>query len=197
MMRWKRLFDLAASGLAGLVFAPAVGAIAIAIAASERRDVLFRQARIGLRREPFTVLKLRTMHEGEVTWLGAPLRQTGIDEVLQFLNVVRGEMHVVGPRPLTEDDVARLGWSSEVYDWRWELRPGITGLAQLFGEDARSSLALDRAYLDAATPRLDAELVALSFVVNLVGKRRGRHIARALPTRARALAQTVVERDGT
>ena len=83
-----------------------------------RRDLAGRQRLAALRAtarraasdSPFTILKLRSMREQRVTRVGRWLRRTGIDELPQFVNVLRGEMSVVGPRPLTQQDVERLGW---------------------------------------------------------------------------------------
>lgn len=130
------------------------------------------QSRIGRARQPFTVFKLRTLHGTRVTHLGHWLRRTGIDELPQFLNVMRGEMSVVGPRPLTERDIERLGWQEARHDWRFAQRPGITGLSQLLaGRGARSSERLERLYLRRQSAVLDLKLIALSVAVNALGKR--------------------------
>ena len=85
--------------------------IAAAILLDDGRPVLFRQERLGHRRRPFHILKFRSMRDGRVTRVGRVLRATGLDELPQFVNILRGDMSAVGPRPLTADDVARLGWS--------------------------------------------------------------------------------------
>ena len=121
--------------------------------------------------EVFESWKARTILRGR--WL----RRTGIDEVAQFLNVCRGEMSVVGPRPLTSEDLSRLGWTDARTDWRFATRPGITGLSQLFGgRGARTSLRLDRLYLKRQSVTLDLQLIALSFAANIVGKRTVRRL---------------------
>ena len=100
------------------------------------------------------------------------LRLTGIDELPQFVNVLRGEMSVVGPRPLTQLDVERLGWHQSTEDWRFAVNPGITSLSQLLaGPTSRSTRRLDRLYLQKQSLLLDLRLIALSFAVNLAGKR--------------------------
>jgi undecaprenyl phosphate N,N'-diacetylbacillosamine 1-phosphate transferase len=112
--------------------------------------------------------------------VGQWLRQNGIDELPQLVNVCRGHMSVVGPRPLTAKDVARLGWSDAAHDWRFSARPGITGLSQLLaGRAARSSERLDRLYLRRQSLSLDLQLIALSLAVNVLGKRRLRRLIRA------------------
>ena len=99
--------------------------------------------------------------------------QTGLDEVPQFINILSGEMSAVGPRPLTEDDVRRLGWTGTAFDFRWEKKPGLTGLAQLIGTTSTGdALEMDRTYTARWNPLLDCRLIALSFAVNVLGKSR-------------------------
>lgn len=167
----KRVFDVALAGTACLAFAPLAAGLALATWLEDGGPALFAQPRIGRGRKPFTILKFRSMREGEVTRVGHWLRRTGIDELPQFINVLRGEMSVVGPRPLTEADVQRLGWNGAQHDWRFAVRPGITGLSQLVaGRGARSTQRLDRLYLQRQSLALDVQLVALSFAVNVFGK---------------------------
>jgi lipopolysaccharide/colanic/teichoic acid biosynthesis glycosyltransferase len=171
----KRLFDIAGA-LAGLVaFAPIMALVAIAVLADDGRPVLFRQERVGHRRRPFVILKFRTMRDGRVTRTGRVLRTCGLDEIPQLFNVLRGEMSAVGPRPLTTADVERLGWCSGEFDFRWAVRPGLTGLAQIAGANSSAeSLAFDRAHVAPWRPWLDCRLIALSFAVNAFGKSRVR-----------------------
>jgi undecaprenyl phosphate N,N'-diacetylbacillosamine 1-phosphate transferase len=115
-----------------------------------------------------------------VTRVGRWLRRTGIDELPQFVNVLRGEMSVVGPRPLTQQDVERLGWHEPPHDWRFSMSPGITGLSQLMaGPASRSTRRLDRLYLERQSLLLDLRLIALTFAVNLAGKRNVRRWLKA------------------
>ena len=175
MSRAHRIFDAigAAAGLA--VFAPAMAAIAVATLVDDGRPVFFRQERVGYKRRRFQILKFRSMRDGRVTRVGRLLRATGLDEVPQFINILRGDMSAVGPRPLTPDDVARLGWSGAQFDFRWECRPGLTGLAQLLGSHADDeALPLDRVHAEAWSPWLDCQLIAWSFAVNAFGKMRVR-----------------------
>ena len=177
MSRMRRAVDLLA-GLSGVVlFGLPMLVIAAAVWSDDRAPVLFRQPRVGLRRRPFTVLKFRTMRDGRITRVGRVLRATGLDEIPQFVNILRGDMGIVGPRPLTPDDVERLGWAGRAFDFRWAVKPGLTGLAQLAGPPQPSdALALDRFYLAHGSARLDAVLIGLSFVVNACGKTRVRAI---------------------
>ena len=178
----KRIFDLAVAGAACVAIAPVLVGLSAAIWLEDKRPPLFRQSRVGEDRKPFTILKFRSMHEHQVTRVGEWLRQTGIDELPQFINVCRGDMSIVGPRPLTQHDIERLGWNDAGHDWRFAAKPGITGLSQLLaGRGARASERLDRLYLKRQSPLLDAQLIALSFAVNVLGKRRIRRWLRSVP----------------
>ena len=171
----KRLFDLAVAGAACFAIAPVLVGISTAIWLDDKQSPLFKQKRVGETRRPFTIFKFRSMHKHQVTRVGRWLRRTGIDELPQFFNVCRGEMSIVGPRPLTNVDVQRLGWDDAGHDWRFSVKPGITGLSQLLGgRGARASERLDRFYLKKQNPILDAQLVALSVAVNVLGKHRVR-----------------------
>src|SRR2546427_9328075 len=109
--RGKRLFDVSGAIAGLIVFAPAITAIAAAIVLIDGRPLVFRQTRLGHRRRPFTILKFRSMRDGEVTAIGPLLRATGPAELPQLVNVLRGDLSAVGPRPLTESDVERLRWT--------------------------------------------------------------------------------------
>jgi lipopolysaccharide/colanic/teichoic acid biosynthesis glycosyltransferase len=176
----KRTLDLLVAGTACAAFAPLVAGIAVASWLEDSGSPLFAQSRVGRQRHPFTILKLRSMREQRVTRVGRWLRRTGIDELPQFVNVLRGEMSVVGPRPLTRQDVERLGWHEPPDDWRFAVNPGITGLSQLLaGPTARSTRRLDRLYLQRQSLTLDLRLIALTFAVNVAGKRNVRRWLKA------------------
>jgi lipopolysaccharide/colanic/teichoic acid biosynthesis glycosyltransferase len=151
--------------------------IAAAILLDDGQPIVFRQERLGRARRPFSILKFRSMRDGRVTRVGRLLRATGLDELPQFLNILRGEMSAVGPRPLTKSDVQRLGWEWPRYDFRWRVPPGLTGLAQVIGAgSSRQSASLDRYYVARQSLSLDVRLVAVSFAINLLGKTRVRHL---------------------
>ena len=170
----KRLLDVTAAMIALTIFAPALIVATSLIRLEDGGPVLFRQVRIGRHSQPFVILKLRTMRDGqEVTKVGRWLRQTGIDEIPQFINVLRGDMSVVGPRPLTAEDLRRLGWMSD--ERRQSVRPGITGPAQIFGgQTADQSSELDQLYIAKTGVLIDIELILISFTMNVVGKKRVR-----------------------
>jgi lipopolysaccharide/colanic/teichoic acid biosynthesis glycosyltransferase len=171
--RMKRPFDVVGAIGGLLFFAPVMAAIAAAILLVDGRPLLFRQTRLGRGRRPFTILKFRTMRNEEVTAIGRLLRSTGLDELPQLVNVLWGELSAVGPRPLMEADVRRLGWTDPAYDFRWSVLPGLTGLAQVAGaRSARHALRLDRSYIARQSLQLDIRLVAWSFAINVLGKTR-------------------------
>jgi exopolysaccharide biosynthesis polyprenyl glycosylphosphotransferase len=144
----KRCFDIVFS-LAGLALgAPLIGLLALLVKATSRGPAFFCQRRLGLRGKEFTILKLRTMradaerHTGpvlagarddRVTPVGRILRRTRLDEMPQFLNVLKGEMSVVGPRPERPEFASRYLREIPGYAKRLNVRPGITGLAQVHG----------------------------------------------------------------
>ncbi len=176
----KRTLDVLISGSACVALAPLMAGVTLATWLEDRGSPLFHQERVGQRREPFTILKFRSLRGGVPTRVGRWLRETGIDELPQFANVLRGEMSVVGPRPLTASDVQRLGWDSPQQDWRFQGRPGITGLSQLLaGRGAKASERLERLYQRKASLTLDLKLIALSGMVNVIGKRQVRRWLRA------------------
>jgi lipopolysaccharide/colanic/teichoic acid biosynthesis glycosyltransferase len=173
----KRWFDLAGAAGGLLFFAPVCLLVVVAILLEDGRPVLFEQERLGKGRRRFTILKFRSMRDGRITRVGRLLRSTGLDELPQFVNMLRGEMSAVGPRPLIEADVTRLGWATPRHDFRWTVPPGLTGLAQIVGPlYPRQSLFLDRRYVTGQTFWLDVRLIALSFAINALGKRRVRSL---------------------
>ena len=178
MSSWRRAFDVAGACAGLLVFAPVMALALLAVLVDDGRPLFFRQRRLGYRRRPFSIVKIRTMRGGRATRVGRLLRATGLDEVPQFVNILAGEMSAVGPRPLTADDVARLGWSGREFDFRWEAKPGLTGLSQLAGAPPHEALELDRSYAAGWNPLLDCRLIALSFAVNVLGKARVHRLVR-------------------
>lgn len=167
--RAKRLVDLAVTLPVLVVSLPVQAVVAIAVRATMGRPVLFRQQRPGLQGRPFHLVKFRTMTDAtceddahatsRVTRTGAVLRATSLDELPTLWNVVRGDMSLVGPRPLLMN---YLGRYTPEQARRHEVRPGVTGLAQVSGRNAVSwdeRLALDVEYVDRRSLRLDLQII--------------------------------------
>lgn len=167
--RSKRLVDLAVLGLAALP-ACIIGVVcAAAVKATSPGPILFRQERIGLDGQPFDVLKFRTMTDGDnpiipdaaaITSAGAVLRRFSLDELPQLINVARGEMSIVGPRPTLAYQVDRY---TDQERGRLAVRPGLTGWAQINGRNALSwadRIALDLVYVDRQSPLFDLRIIA-------------------------------------
>jgi exopolysaccharide biosynthesis polyprenyl glycosylphosphotransferase len=174
----KRVFDLVVASLV----APVCFALMAVLALLVKRDGgpgFFKQTRIGEQGRPFTVFKLRTMGTGapevaqwsaeddpRVTGIGRFLRRTHLDELPQIINVLRGEMSLVGPRPEQPDFVDRLERTVPYYSRRHLIRPGITGWAQVrcgyAGSDLGSAWKLchDLYYLKHRSPGLDLAIIA-------------------------------------
>jgi len=162
----KRALDLAVTLPLLLVAALPMLAIALVLRIVDGSPVLFRQTRPGRDGRPFTLLKFRTMRPGEaadalrLTRLGGVLRAASLDELPQLWNVLRGEMSLVGPRPLLPQYLARY---SARQARRHEVSPGITGLAQVEGRNSLSwedKLELDVRYVEQRTLALDVQLIA-------------------------------------
>lgn len=161
----KRALDLAGAALLLVMLAPLIGAVALATRLALGPGVIFRQARLGLGARPFTALKFRSMRDGSgsdaerLTRYGAWLRRTSLDELPGLVNVLRGEMSLVGPRPLLATDAATL---LRLCPARFAVRPGLTGPVQVGGRNALAwseRLARDAAYARAVTFRGDLALI--------------------------------------
>jgi len=172
----KRLLDLAVSCPALVLLAPVMAAAALLVRICMGRPVLFRQLRPGLHGRPFTCLKFRTMTDERepdgklkpdaqrLTVIGRVLRKTSLDELPQLWNVVRGEMSLVGPRPLL---MAYLPNYSPEQQRRHDLLPGITGWAQVNGRNAVTfgdRLKLDVWYVDNWSLWLDIKIFAETLI---------------------------------
>lgn len=168
--RGKRALDLVIVGLGALPAGVIVSAAAAAIKATSPGPVLFHQERVGVGGEPFTLLKLRTMTHGSdnplfpdqarITSVGRWLRRLSIDELPQLVNVARGEMSIVGPRPTLAYQVARY---DDHQRRRLEVRPGLTGLAQVQGRNRSgwaSRIELDVDYVRRQSLGLDLRILA-------------------------------------
>jgi sugar transferase EpsL len=176
IMAWrvKRIIDMGASGVGLVALSPLMGLVALAIWCLMGRPVIFSQVRPGYRAEPFVLYKFRTMRpdsreaghvleDGErVTRLGYFLRRTSLDELPQLWNVLKGDMSLVGPRPLLMEYVPRY---TRQQARRHEVRPGLTGLAQVNGRHALSwedRFSMDVWYIDNWSLGLDFKVLILT-----------------------------------
>ncbi len=166
----KRFIDTLVVILFAPLWLPLLAVAAIGVKVAMGSPVLFRQERIGRGDRPFTILKLRTMRTGEgtdaerLTPFGRFLRKTSLDELPQFFNVLRGDMSLVGPRPLPS---AYLPLYSAEQRRRHEVRPGITGWAQVNGRNAitwKHRFELDVWYVDHRSLWLDLRIVLMTIV---------------------------------
>jgi exopolysaccharide biosynthesis polyprenyl glycosylphosphotransferase len=144
----KRLFDLTVAAVALLIFAPAMLAVAIAISLEDGQPVLYRQERVGRDGKTFKMLKFRSMRmdaekdgarlatvgDARVTRVGRFIRRTSLDELPQLINVLRGDMSVVGPRPERPVFVDKFTKEHPRYAERHLVAPGITGWSQVYGK---------------------------------------------------------------
>ncbi len=177
----KRVFDFAVSIAALLLLGPLMALVALAVRIDFGAPVIFRQWRSGSRGELFEILKFRTMRHApdgrplpdgdRMTRLGSALRSASLDELPELWNVLKGEMSLVGPRPLLPEYLPR--YTSEQRR-RHEVKPGITGWAQVNGRNAitwEERFKLDVWYVDHRNLRLD--LMILWMTVLRVVRREG------------------------
>jgi lipopolysaccharide/colanic/teichoic acid biosynthesis glycosyltransferase len=172
----KRMFDILVASIVIIVSFPIMLVAAVAILIESGRPVLFRQQRIGENGHPFTIYKFRTMcsdagsswarpGDKRITRIGAFLRRSSLDELPQAVNVLRGEMSIVGPRPEMVDFAHSFTGSIPNYAQRHVVAPGITGWAQLYfkrnfnPDDIREVLPYDLFYVEYGSLTMDFALV--------------------------------------
>lgn len=208
----KRLFDVLVATAILLAVLPVMVVVALLVLVTEGRPVLFRQQRVGRRGRLFTILKFRTMvkdaerrlddllvhnerrgplfkmtHDPRVTRIGRFLRDSSLDELPQLLNVIRGDMSLVGPRPALPQET--LEFRFEHLDARQRVRPGITGLWQISARDEAGFEAyerFDRMYVEGISPRLDLAILLRTVPAVLGGAVR--RLTRSAPAPAPAPA---------
>lgn len=196
----KRALDIAVSGTALAVSLPLVAVIAALIKLEDGGPVLFRQPRAGQGGVPFEMIKFRSMHvdpdpgsdHGQILWVsgvpddfvfktsasgdaritrvGRVLRRTSLDELPQLMNVLKGEMTLVGPRPELLSIAAHY---SPEQSRRLAVRPGVTGLAQITGRASHNhgqKIAADLRYVDSASLLLDLRIMVRTLLVPFHGK---------------------------
>ncbi len=171
----KRLMDIVGATLGLVLFAPVMALVAVGVWLDLGRPILFRQVRTGLHGRPFVLVKFRTMREAtgpdgqplpdaeRLTRFGRFLRATSLDELPTLWNVLKGEMSLVGPRPLLPE---YLPLYTPEQARRHEVKPGITGWAQIHGRNALSweeRFRLDVWYVDHQSLWLDVKILLLTF----------------------------------
>jgi len=183
----KRLGDILASILALLVLAVPMLIIALLIRLGSKGPAIFKQRRVGRRGRPFTMLKYRTMRQGvdpfgqsphgaddpRLTRLGRWLRETSLDELPQLLNVLVGQMSLVGPRPLYERQAEK--WTARQRK-RLDVRPGLTGYAQAYGRASlthEEKIEMDVHYVENRSLHMDVKIIFRTARNMLAGNRAG------------------------
>jgi lipopolysaccharide/colanic/teichoic acid biosynthesis glycosyltransferase len=182
--RRKRALDLAIAGPLALISAPVVGLAALAVRLESHGHPIYRQTRVGKDGHVFEVLKLRTMVSGaetmgagmavdegdtRITRVGAFLRRTSIDELPNMINVLRGEMSLIGPRPTIQVQVDQY---TDRQRRRLDALPGLSGWAQVNGRASLpwpERIELDLWYLEHASLRLDLRILVLTARMAVTG----------------------------
>ncbi len=192
----KMTEDYVLAALLLVLLSPIMTLAALAIRLTSPGPVLYRQTRTGLNHATFTIFKFRTMrfdphddptrgtlaNDPRVTWVGNLLRRTSLDELPQLLNVLRGEMSLVGPRPYAvgmlvgNEEIAK---TARYFAARYKIKPGLTGLAQVHGlrsnalrsrENARLSIELDLQYVESWSLWLDIKIMMRTAIFGMAGK---------------------------
>jgi len=186
----KRVIDLLTSLLGFLIFLPLCLIIALAIKLDSRGPVFYVQERVGQNGRVFSLIKFRSMtvdaekggpvwaavNDNRVTRVGKWLRKLRLDEITQLINVIRGEMSIVGPRPERPFFVKKLEQEVKLYSHRHAVKPGITGWAQIlypYGatrEDAQEKLKYDIYYIKHMSPIMDLRIITETAKIVLLGK---------------------------
>ena len=189
-MNLKRIFDVVVSALLLIILSPVLLYCAVRIRMSSRGDIIFKQERIGLYGRPFDILKLRSMYEGaeengpELSFLGdkrctpwgAFMRKWRLDEIPQFINVLQGQMSLVGPRPERQHFIDQLKQMVPNYDKILSVRPGITSWGQVkYGyasnvDEMLKRLRYDMLYVDKINIILDLKILYHTIAVLFQGK---------------------------
>lgn len=178
---WKGRSGRIIAAVLLLFFAPVISLLMLLVKLTSKGPAIYRQSRLGLNGEPFYILKLRTMtvdaeqksgavwaqpDDPRVTWIGHYLRKFHLDELPQLVNVVQGDMALVGPRPERQVFVDQLKEEVPGYLERLKVCPGVTGLAQvnlppdLETECVKKKVSLDLEYIETATATLDLRILA-------------------------------------
>ena len=183
----KRILDFIFSLLAIIILSPVILVISLLVYFSSGSPVIFKQQRVGYKNKVFTIYKFRTMKRGmrqtktedlteeeiknDITVIGKILRKLSLDELPQLVNILKGDMSFVGPRPLIieEKEIRELREKNNVYS----VRPGITGLAQVNGRDFitdEQKVQFDKEYVEKQSIIMDIKILFKTFWVVLASK---------------------------
>ena len=192
-MGLKRTMDIVISSAVLLLFSPVWILSAVMIKWDSRGPVFYRQRRIGFNGRPFTMYKFRSMlHNAEkttgpvwakrndprITRMGKIVRKLGIDEIPNLINVLRGDMSLIGPRPERPYFVNQFRHRIQYYSNRLEMRPGITGLAQVYHkydesiEDVKQKLEFDLSYIRNYSIWTDIKVIFMTAYIIIINKGR-------------------------
>jgi lipopolysaccharide/colanic/teichoic acid biosynthesis glycosyltransferase len=184
----KRFFDVAVSLLLVGILSPLFLVITVLVFFDLKKQVLFIQERIGLGEKPFYLMKFRTMKdpqetegslvsdEDRTTWLGKRLRQTRMDELPQLFHILKGDMSLVGPRPLLPEYLPM--YPADIKKRRHTVKPGLTGLAQIKGGNSlawEARFALDLYYIQHLSFSMDMGILIRTFYF-LIFSKKGENI---------------------
>ena len=187
---WKRTMDLTVASAGLVLFAPAWAIIWLSVKLGDPHSpAIYSQERIGQEGRPFTLYKFRTMmpnaealsgptlaaeDDPRTTAIGKLLRKWHLDELPQLYNVLLGNMSLVGPRPERPSFVEEFTRSYPTYELRSQVRPGLTGLAQIHGlynSSPYNKLRYDLSYINNVSFRLDLKIILLTLIVTITGRK--------------------------
>lgn len=186
-LKEKRFLDVVVSSIGVVLILPVVPIISIAIKLDSKGPVIFKQERLGKNGKVFEIYKFRSMVDGaenmgtpytvegdsRITKVGHFIRDTSIDELPQFVNILKGDMSLIGPRPLMPNDPYSYEEYSKENLKRFEVRPGLTGLAQINGRknlDLKKQFEYDVKYVELISFSLDFRIFLKTFAVILTQK---------------------------
>ena len=168
-----RLFDIVLSIIALLFFSPLWIAIAIITCLTNRGKIFYIQARRGRNGKYFRVAKFRTIEKGKiVSWFSHILRKTALDEAPQMINILKGDMSFVGPRPLIDKEIEEIK-DKDLLAKRLMARPGLTGISQIFiprTSSVEKKISYDLLYIQNSQLNVYIKFIFLSFLITFLGR---------------------------
>jgi len=170
--RFKRLFDILLASIGVVVTFPLWALFSILIFSCDKGPIFYRQERVGRYGRRFQMLKFRSMDaNSKTTLMGNFLRSTAMDELPQLLNILKGNMSFVGPRPIIPEELSPLG--PEELRLKLSIRPGLTGMAQVYAgkkSAEKEKLRYGILYMKNQSLWLDIKLILLSLLISIKGR---------------------------